>query len=80
MINEKFKQLRIQLYMFRLKVRILWMNIIYGWTTEEQREECYSSGYMSVKSSSHFPLNPYKHPLLREYFEDGTAMERWSIR
>jgi len=61
-------------------IRVLWLNLIYGWTTQKQRSGRFAEGYAAVESATHYPANTYQHPLLREQFDAGADIARDDFR
>ncbi|HYD60553.1 MAG TPA: hypothetical protein VEC35_09375 [Noviherbaspirillum sp.] len=72
----RLQAVRYRLWRWKDRIRILLLNLMYGWTTEEERYECAGDGFTATESASHFPANPHSHPLLREAFESGAKTAR----
>lgn len=76
MASNKLTVWDYRLLILRSNVRVLWLNICYGWTTRCQRYEAFQDGQAAVESAGHHPENTHQHPVLRREFNDGTVSAR----
>ena len=63
---------------FAKEVNIAWFNLMLGTVSFDEEMDCYWQGHAA--SMEHpAPNNPHVHPVKRDAFNAGVAMERWSL-
>lgn len=73
-----FSKLQQALHQASKKLRLAWFNLMLGAVSFDEEMDCYWQGHEASMQNPQ-PCNQHVHPVRREAFDAGVAMERWSL-